>query len=99
MKFNLQISRGMLNIYYLLIKTDGVVTDVTVESMADGDSSKLLGADISRAEERELAGTEVRIRQEEEIGDGEAQCGVAEELEALVRGRLGVGGVSQGFLG
>ena len=85
-------------IYYLLIKSGGVVADETVESVVDGDAGELLGADIGGAEEGELALVEVRVRQEHEIRDGEAQCGVSEELEPLIRRRISVGRVSESLL-
>ena len=85
-------------IYYLLIKSGSVVADETVEAVVDGDAGELLGADIGSAEERELALVEFRVRQEHEIRHGEAQRGVSEELEPLIRRRIGVGRVSESLL-
>lgn len=70
---------------------------VLIEAVADGDACKLLGADVGGAEERELAGVEAGVLEVNEIGDGQAESGVADELEALVGGGLGAGGVSQGL--
>lgn len=80
-----------------MIKGGDVVADVLIEAVADGNARELLGADVGGADERELAGVEGGVVDVEKIGDGQAEGGVADELEALVGGGLGAGGVSQGL--
>lgn len=43
---------------------------IIIEAVADGDARELLGADVGGAYERELAGVDARVVEEDEIREG-----------------------------
>lgn len=57
--------------------------------MADGDARELLGGDVGGAERGERAWAEGGVGEVEEVGEGEAERGVPDELEPLVGGGAG----------
>lgn len=63
--------------------------------MAHGDARKLLGRDVGSPERGELARAEGGVGPVQEVGEGEVERRVAEELEPLVRG----GAAGEGLMG
>lgn len=77
---------------YELIEAWGVAAEERVEAVADGDAGELLGGDVGGSENGERARTDVGVGEVEVVGEGEAEGGVAHELQPLVRPpRLGGG--------
>jgi hypothetical protein len=71
---------------YEEVKARAVATEQRVEVVPHCDAGQLFRGDVCGAETGERAGAEVRVGEEDEVGEGEAQGGVPEELEPLVRG-------------
>lgn len=96
-------SRGEVRAYFVVLRGAVVAPEQRIEAPADGDAGELLGGDVGGAEHREVPLVEARVVPVEDGGEGEAERGVAEELEPLVPGPPaglvpGVHAVRQGVL-
>lgn len=87
----------MNEIVYHLVEFGGVATEQVVEAVPYGHAGELLRGDVGGAKDGEWAGAESGVGEEEVVGEDEGEGGVSDELEALVGGMVGVGGVGEGL--
>ena len=80
-----------------MLETNGIVSDELEKAVFDGNASEFLGTYISCPNQRKLPGVKLRVSQEDVVRKRQTQRGVADELESLIRRRIGVRRVRQSF--
>ena len=80
-----------------MLETNGIVSDELEKAVFDGNASEFLGTYISCPKQRKLPGVKFRVSQEHVVSKCQAQRGVADELQSLIRRRIRVRRVRQSF--